>query len=370
MSLPPEKWADVQTTIAPIQEPEQRDLFGLMVAMVWGSRNAGVRERFRLPFSPSIVERHEYRTADGWTIPLLRCPPQPGAPGEPILLASSAHLSPKSMDAYEDRSLVRALHRAGYDVFLFDHRGSSDAQQPQGICTFDFDDMVQHDVPAAIDFVKRLSGSQRVCWIGHGLGGQLLVGHLASRTDKSIAAGVTLGAPVKFERLGTTARRAAAVAQSLPCHWKLPLASVQRLLTVSSKAPDLSSFGLRLSGPKGRGIMMGCGADIAMGLTQQIATWHEVGQLVSRDNRFDYLEGLHGIDSPLLVVGAAGDRFCQPDATELIANQAGAKNRTFWTLDSTWGHLDLIAGDDASVSLFPKLIDWLDEYRAKCWTSE
>ena len=212
VSLPPEKWADVQTTIAPTQHPKHRDWVGLMVAMVWGSRNAGVREHFRSPLSPSGVESHEFQTADGWSIPLLRVPPKPGGSGEPVMLASSAHLNPQSMDAYEDRSLVRALHRAGYDVFLFQHRGSNEARQPQGIGTFDFDDMVQHDVPAAIELAKRLSGSHRVCWVGHGLGGQLLVGHLASRTDKAIADGVTLGSPATFKRLGTTARRAAAVA--------------------------------------------------------------------------------------------------------------------------------------------------------------
>ena len=114
---------------------------------------------------------------------------------------------------------------------------------------------------------------------------------------------------------------------------------------------------------------MGCGSDIAMGLTQQIATWHEVGQLVSRDNRFDYLEGLRGIETPLMVVGAAGDRFCNPEATKAIANPPNEVHRTFLGLDGTWGHLDLIAGDDATVSLFPKLIDWLNEYRRLCWTS-
>ena len=115
---------------------------------------------------------------------------------------------------------------------------------------------------------------------------------------------------------------------------------------------------------------MECGTDIAMGLTQQIASWHDIGQLVSRDNRFDYLEGLHGIDTPLLVVGAEGDRFCRPEATAAIVNQPGANHRTFWKLDGNWGHLDLIAGDDANVALFPHLIEWLNEYRAECWTSE
>ena len=115
---------------------------------------------------------------------------------------------------------------------------------------------------------------------------------------------------------------------------------------------------------------MECGTDIAVGLTQQIATWHEIGQLVSRDNRFDYLEGLRGIDTPLLVVGAAGDRFCRPEATEVIVSQQGATNRTFRRLDGNWGHLDLIAGDDANASLFPHLLEWLDKYRSECWTSE
>ncbi len=373
MSLPPVKWAEVQnggsTRIISRAPQRSRNVVGeLAAAMLWGSRNGGAKERFRKPLSRSELKTIDYRTADGWSLQLHRCLPMPGSTGEPVILSSSAHLRPSSMDAFPDRSLVRTLHAAGYDVYLFHHRGSAGAVPPQGIASFDFDDMVAHDVPAAIDLVGNISGAKRVHWIGHGLGGQLVVGHLAQGAPGRIASAVTIGSAVRFPRLGSTARRAAAVAKALPAHWQLPLRKVQSLLTVASRSTDLNSIGVRIEGPHARSILMECGNDLALGLAQQIARWHEVGHLVDRHNRFDYLAGLASVTTPILAIASSGDGICPPESSRPIVGATACKENEWWELGPSWGHLDFIAGPDAARTVYPRILSWMDRTRTNCWT--
>ena len=370
MSVPPDKWADAQTVVQAPPGAQPAPWKGLAQSMLWGALNPARGERFRAPITPSALDLLEVSTEDGWTIPMFRKRAFAGATGEPIILASSSHLSPASMDAFAGDSLAHALHEAGYDVYLFQNRGCRDATRPQGIATFDFDDMIAHDVPAAIDRVRQLTGAPRVTWLGHGLGGQLLLGFLGSRINRSIAAGVTLGSAVQFPRLGTTARRAAAVANALPSHWRLPLQRVQRILTVAARPLDVVSLGRRTAGPRARGLMMDCGTDLAMGLAQQIALWHEVGHLVDRDNRFDYVAGLKGLATPVMTVVASGDPVCPPSAATPVHESLGHPNGGLIELGSDWSHLDLIAGADAAGRLFPRIIEWLESFRSDCWTSE
>lgn len=369
LSLPPEKWSAVETVVQPLEDSHESVWRSVAQSMLWGARNRGKREPFAAPRTATRFDHLEVQTEDGWSLPMLRFSPPAGGTGEPIILASSGTLSPESMDAYADCSLLRALHLAGYDVFLFHNRGCGNAVQPQGIATFDFDDMVEHDVPAAINTVCSLSGAQRAIWLGHGLGGQLLVGTLGARVHRGVAAGVAIGAPVKFQPLSSTARRAAAVASSLPCHWRIPLQRVQRLLTVASRRADLAAMGRQIDGPRARGILMDCGSDMAMGLAQQMATWHTVGHLVDRDNRFDYVEGMRGSDTPVMTIAASGDASCSPAAAAPVFEATSGAHRARIELGHDWGHLDLIASTAANRIIFPKIIDWLQAFRSDCWTT-
>ena len=337
------------------------------MAMVWGARNEGILERFQAPIRPSALEPVYYQTADGWAAPLWRYPARPGSTGEPVILASGLGLHHSSLDVHPDRSLVRHLHRRGFDVFLFTHRGSEDAVRPSGVATFDFDDIISHDVHAAIGMVKDLTGAQRVAWVGHGLGGQLLVGHLALGVQDDISAAVTICAPVVFTKLSTVARRAAAVASKLPEHWRLPLRTVQSMLTLTAQPADLARLSLRMEGPMARGLLNHCSEDLALGLVKQVARWHEVGHLVDRNNRFDYLGGIEGNRTPILCIAAENDEICPPSATRPIFDALAEGAGEWWELEGGWGHLDPVAGADAPRAVFPRLTAWLAAHRNRCW---
>lgn len=115
--------------------------------------------KLRLP----APERHTPLLAGGQKLALTRY--QGGTLG-PVILAPGFGVT---ADSYTldttDENLTEFLVARGYDVWLFDYRGSPalDASRE----AFDIDDLAHKDWPAAIDMVRRISGAADVQVIAH-----------------------------------------------------------------------------------------------------------------------------------------------------------------------------------------------------------
>ena len=339
-----------------------------MLSTAWAKHNPHARERFRTELRGGQAVPLWYRTEDGWQAPLFHLPAVAGGTREPVVLAPSLGFNEKTLDVDRDRSLARFLQAMGFDVFMLCHRASQNAVPPSARRSFNFDDMVAHDVPAAIQVIKRQTGACRVHWVGHGLGGQLLIGHLAHDGDGDIASAVTIGAPVSFAPLRAHARRAAAVARWLPAHWKIPTQEIQDILTAATKPRHLVHFTRRIEGPLARTILIDGTEELAIGLMQQIALWHERGSLTTHDDRFDYTAALTDRKVHLFSIAAPDDSFCPPDHShQAVKNLADGFGES-WTLDHGWSHLDPIAGADAQRTVFPRIQRWLSKYNDRCWS--
>jgi predicted alpha/beta hydrolase len=369
MSLPPAKWSARVALQQTVQQRIERPVWNLVLSTAWSSRNHGVRERFRTELSASPLEPIWYQTEDGWRAPIWRYPAKPGSSGEPVILATGMGLNPRSLDLDEGRSLVRSLHTQGFDVFVLTHRGSAEAVPPGVAPDFDFDDVVTHDVSAAIRTVRETTGAHRVHWVGHGLGGQLLLGHLAHDGHRDIAAGVTLCAPASFDRLHATVRRIAAVARWVPSHWHIPVRQIQDILTAASRPADLVHVTRRIEGPIARSLLIDGTENLPIGLIKQIARWHEVGSLVNRNNRFDYTAALEGRSVHLMSIAAPDDPFCSPKQAHTAVKALAPGFGESWTLDRGWSHLDPIAGADAARIVHPRIAEWLQQHHDRCWTA-
>ena len=367
VSLPPAKWEEAHSLPSTALKPSRSHAVNLVLSMLWGTRNDGIREPFTATLDSTMLGSGWTQTEDGWSLPLWRAPAPADGSGEPVILAPDLGLNALCFDLSSDRSLVRNLHANGFDVYVFCHRGHADAVPPRHNPRIDFDAIVSHDVPAAIATVKAQSGAERVHWVGHGFGGQCLIGHMANDGDRDLSSSVLMSAPVRFPKLSTSARRAAAVAQSLPSTWQLPIDKVQRLLTVGSRHIDLSSRTQRIEGPIARALLMDGGAPLALGLVHQMAEWHATGNLVDGSNRFDYLAGIQGRKTPTLVIASPDDRRCRPEQAKPAAD--ALTDSEWWCLDPGWGHLDLLAGADATRTIFPRLTEWLCNSREACWTT-
>ena len=334
-------------------------------AAAWAARHP--RERFADRPLPR-PDRLYYQASDGWECPLHRYPAALGADGAPVLLVHGLLTGPEGFELGEDHALVKRLHSAGHDVFLMTHRGDRGAVPPPRPRAFDFDDIVARDVPAALDRIRAATGASRVLWVGHSLGGQLAVAHIARGGSEDLAGAAVLCAPVRFEVPRTQARLARLTAGLLPASWRIPTRAVhQALAPFSDHARPWQEATRESDGPLARGVMVHGVEDVSAGMARQVATWLASGSLCDRRDQVDYMAAVQGTSVPLWVLATDGDRLCSPRAAEPLV-EAGQPGRVTWTvLGSRWGHLDPLIGRDAPGQVHAPLTRWLDALRDRCW---
>lgn len=328
------------------------------------------RERFTEEPLPLAVEHVPYTTDDGWQCSLYRCPPLPGATGEPVLLAHALGMNRLSLDYAARDGLVSMLHAWGFDLWLWEHRADGSAFPPRRARAFDADDIAAQDLPAALDLVRERSGYARVGWVGHGLGGQLLYLHLAQEPDSPIFAAACLGAAVRFQAPRSTARTVGAVASLLPARLGLPARQVMRLLSPGTSADPIIGQGLcagGIEGPRLRGLMNHGVEDLTGGLVRQVARWLSSGALCDARGQIDTLEALRGVPLPLLAVAADDDPVCPPEAAFAVLESLGHAGTQTLLVREPCGHLDLVQGEICARSTGPAVAAWLDAHRRRAW---
>ncbi len=320
--------------------------------------NPAERGRF-MDERPRLLDRLYYRADDGWRAPLLYIPPAPGGAGEPVILAHALGGSPDLFRSERSASLAGTLSAAGFSVYLLAHRGDASALPPAGRSGFCFDDIVEQDVPAALERACAHSGYARAHWVGHGLGGQLGLGWAARGGDR-FAAVVAMCAPVAFSSSMTVLRRSALLAALLPAHWSLPTGRVAPALApwVADREP--------IAGERLRGALAHSVGDVPVELLRQLGRWVADGSMVDACGLFDYREALRSATGDLLVVVAPDDGIAGPWATAAAADAWGGRSDLL-RLPEGYGRLDALIGREASAAVFEPVASWLTARRRQAW---
>ncbi len=339
--------------------PEPRDLLGqvakVALAAAFRASQPKLGERFEKAPDQPLLRRLYYRADDGWQAPLFRLEAPAGTSGEPVILAHGLGVNRYSLDYASGLSLARAIRAAGFEVFLLEHRGDRSALRPPRARPFDVDDIATRDVPAAIDAVRHDTGFERVLFVGHALGGQLLYAHMAHARGDDLAAAVTLCAAVRFDGPSTTARSVPVVRALLPRRWHLPMR-----LAATLAAPRMPSIG-HVPGELARGLLLHGTEDLGLGVARQVLLWLETGTLCDRDDRLDYLEALAGVPTPTLVLAGAQDSICPPEHALPVLDYLPGELQIL-----PGGHLDPLLGQ-AREQAWPRVVSWLEKHRRACW---
>ena len=145
-------------------------------------------------------------TADGWKLGIRKYEPKQADPGKlPVVLCHGLGLNGTFWTITKNH-LPEQLSARGYCVYVVDVRGSGAShrvgtlgrvnqvlrQTPLNELREDrwsVDDQVKYDVPAILDFVQKETGAPRVNWVGHSLGGMIMLAYLetSDRPDQDRA---------------------------------------------------------------------------------------------------------------------------------------------------------------------------------------
>lgn len=327
---------------------------------------------------PKEAQIHHLRTTDGWELQIVRYAAQGEARGRPVLLCHGINSNARNLDLDAKHSLARWLAGHGREVWNLSLRPTGRYLGPDGGDTplspvgWDFDSLVDQDIPAAVAYVRSTSGVPLIDYVGHSMGGMVLYGYLG-QGGEGIGAAAVLGSPLRLDLGGPLDELMPVAAGVLPRSWILPLKDPSAL---GSPMEGVIPEGLNerlLYNPRNtstlsmqRLLAMGM-SDVSVGLLQQMAGMYGPDGLRGEGGKRDYRALLKGVTTPVLVVAGKRDRLGMvPSVKAGYAALGGPKE---WLLigvengaQEDYGHMDLVLGDRAAVEVWPAVLDFLDRH--------
>ena len=190
-----------------------RELWATLVLCASLSGCASMRQNAPSPDLRPCTDGYAY-TRDGWRLGVRHYRPAHPDPGKlPVILCHGLGLN-ATFWTITDNHLPAQLSERGYEVYVFDIRGSGENGRPgrddrvnrflrqtplreRGESSWTVDDLVRYDVPAILDYVERETGQSRVNWVGHSLGGMMMFPFIELSTEpERIATFVGMGSTI------------------------------------------------------------------------------------------------------------------------------------------------------------------------------
>ncbi len=320
-----------------------------------------------------------FRTDDGWRLALHRYRRSGPTVGFPVILCHGLSANRYTFEIPGAPSLADFLRRRGRDVWVAELRGSGMSDQP-GLKHSDvpyswgFEDHLQHDVPAIIDLVLARTHSSRVHWVGHSMGGLLILAHLASCPDTALASATTVGSAPDFSKIDIEMfrplLRLEPLLELLPIS---PLPFLGRL--IAPLAPWIPEtvwglFHLRNIEPLvlRKVVALGARAISPRNLWLDFGRFVRTGVFGPGDGT-SYLEGLHECDVPILLIGGSKDAMSPPASVLGACQKLNETTKTDCLIMGKesgcledYGHVDLLAGTHATEEVFPKILERLEQH--------
>ena len=107
--------------------------------------------------------------------------------------------------------------------------------------------------------------------------------------------------------------------------------------------------------------------DTGPGALRQLDPYLEYGHMLSADRTIDYSSRLGEIQTPTLLVAGDGDIMSDVPSTELTFAALGSPDKAIMRFGKSqghiadYGHCDLVWSRHAPKEIFPPIIDWLDQ---------
>lgn len=324
---------------------------------------------------------YEVKTKDGSSITLTR---YVGSKRPSIILIHGMGGNHLMFDWDSNHSLARYINNEGWDVWMLDlrtHDGDGDFFFVNGSDReyinryWDFDNtLLKIDVVTAVDFVKNITGFNKIFLSGQSYGGYLAYAYAELIGEENLSGIITTGAcpyanpkniqPKRFEmiRYGFYFGKKAFVNpigkpwtywSKLYCdyyskHWK-PTANEVFYYNTTPAYIQKEMYYHQDSEPAGVWVDIYFGKD----------PMKYGGHWVDPQTLYDYSENLDKITVPILFI--AGDNDTQDPSTGIYSAYENVSSaiKEFHSFPKH-SHLDLLLGDDASTLIFPVIINWMN----------
>jgi pimeloyl-ACP methyl ester carboxylesterase len=305
-------------------------------------------------------------TADGWQLAVWHRPAPHRRFVEPVVLCHGLANNHAYFEFQPPQNLALVLSLAGFDCFTVDLRGAGASRPPhEGPFDVSFDDHVRLDVPAILTLVEAQTGSRRVVWVGHSLGGLVALASVGTTLAGRLAALCTIGSPAFFQ-LPRSTQWLLKLAQALSPWGAFDARALGPLAPfggrVQTRLAD-GSVNLRNVAPLAqRQLLANVFAPMWRGVLAQLEDWVSHDAFRSRDG-VDYRVALRTLEVPTLVLGGSVDQLAPEAATRALhALLPGSTLKLFGRAHGQvedYGHGDLVVGVRAQDEVYPTITAFL-----------
>jgi pimeloyl-ACP methyl ester carboxylesterase len=319
------------------------------------------------------------RCRDGWRLAIHRYRPQGLTTGLPVILCHGLSSNRYVFDLPGASSLACFLRAQGRDVWVPELRGSGMSDSP-GLRASDvpyswnFDDHLVLDVPTIIDCVLERTGAAATHWIGHSMGGMLILAYLAESPVRPIASAVAVGSPVDISKVTSTSisllRKLKWLIKRVPI-FPMPFLG-KAVAPIANWIPNVLIglfYGPNLRPGTARRVLA-----LAAQIVTSTSLWLEFGRFLDNGvfapvHGKPYVDGLKNSAVPRFLVGGSKDVMAPPEAVcpsyGPTADPHYARCLIFGKATGSvehYGHLDLLVGTHAEAEVFPTLAQWMTEH--------
>ena len=313
------------------------------------------------------AEVYTVRTGDGVTLKLRRVrPPSFGAVKATAMLLHGLGANHKGYH-FPERSMAMWLAERGIDVWMPDLRGHGDSRVER----FDWciDDYLEQDIPAILDGIRRFSGTDEVHWVGHSMGGILLMAYGALRPQAPIARGITLASALDYGVGESSFAALLALRPVLERMVAVPFGSLTHLLAPAmgrGATRPLESFNVWPSNIEPelvRALHARCFHTIPISLLRSLATTFDPGGLCLQSG-VRIMEAAPKFEVPIRMFAGTRDAQVSVEAVELTAQLIGDNAEPVvcgldYGQEDHYGHWDLLIGKRAQREVWPQIYEWL-----------
>lgn len=259
-------------------------------------------------------------------------------------------------------SLAEKLAENGHDCFVSELRGAGRSDRAAG--RWSLSAYLEQDLPAVIALACEVSGQPTVSWIGHSLGGVVMLLYGIDHPDAPIERVVTIGSALDY-RPGRNIYRSLRKLRPIAPPMALPFGLLAWLVSPFAGMgprflPEGMNFQRSNMDREVTRYMLARGfASVPLPLLDELnTTFDEEGlRLAGRDA---YLPRASGFHLPTLMIGGSADPQCPEEAIHAsFALLSGVSDKqcvmfgTAFGHGDEYGHIDLLVGKRARDEVWP-----------------
>lgn len=322
--------------------------------------------------------RHYAKTADGWKIALHRYEPKRARKGQvPILMCHGLGANRYNLDAPGDLSMARWLCKQGFDCWVIELRGAGCSSKPKLYnnkrYNWIFDDYVAHDIPAALNLIRSVSGAPQVHWLGHSMGGMVGYAYLMNQDAHRVRSLTAIASPCFAHAQSWVLDRVIGLRGLLKLIPKLPYEGTGALL-VPAMPLFRETVGRFFGNPRNlrnrdlAKLIVLTPTDLPTSLIHQFACWYAEDGFCDAYSNVHYYRELHRIKTPSFLIAGTVDRLTPPEDIQYVHDHIGAADKKIITFgrhmgtEHDYGHIDLVLGKSAKAEVWPHILEWLEAH--------